>query len=94
MYKLTLMLFFVLNFQISNSQILKIFIDNLKNEHDTVIIGFKENASIGIDENIGEKEISELEKTILLFYILQRDSSHYNCINSSYPEYRKIYFKK
>ncbi|MBK7226609.1 MAG: hypothetical protein IPH96_14825 [Saprospiraceae bacterium] len=62
MYKLTLMLFFVLNFQISNSQILKIFIDNLKNEHDTVIIGFKENASIGIDENIGEKEISELEK--------------------------------
>ena len=93
MYKLTLMLFFVLNFQISNSQILKIFIDNLKNEHDTVIIGFKENASIGIDENIGEKEISELEKNNSLFYILQRDSSHYNCINSSYPEYRKIYFK-
>lgn len=56
-----------MNFQISNSQILKIFIDNLKNEHDTVIIGFKENASIGIDENIGEKEISELEKTILCF---------------------------
>lgn len=28
-----------------------------------------------------------------MFYILQRDSSHYNCINSSYPEYRKIYFK-
>ncbi len=88
------MLFFLLNIQAQNVALYLYFQDNVGNR-DTVVFGLNDEAIVGIDPELREKNIFGESIENLDARVIHRDSSHFNCHRESmsqFPDPPNLYF--
>jgi len=80
---------------ISQTVALRLFIENIDGKTDSITFGFNDNSTLGVDPLLDEKNIFGTPFDSLDIRIIQRDSSHFNCIREDHfisPAAPNLYF--
>jgi len=73
---------------------IKLIAEDSNGLKDSIVVGFDDNSTIGIDEEFGEYDIYNLEYNSLDMRVIHRDMVEHNCLRETYFGYNEpeIYY--